>query len=138
MFSRERCFAFGVERSDFGELAVGAAGEMGSGDAPVDFGMDFGVVEPTQRGKRGCEDVAVALDGDGDWISTREIEQFDGWDGFDFVQDGDVVDVVLRDVERSQPSARSQGGKRLGGSYSVPTNEYRLQARVVSDVFERG
>jgi len=127
-----------VERSDFGAHAVGAAGEMRFGDAPVDFGMDFGVVEPTQRGKRGCEDVAVALDGDSDWISTSEIEQFDRWDGFDFVQDGDVVNVVLRDVERSQRSARSQGGKRLGGSYSVPTNEYRLQARVVSDVFERG
>lgn len=111
---------------------------MGFGDAPVDFGMDFGVVEPTQRGKPGCEDVAVALDGDGGGISASEMEQFDGLDGFDFVQDGDVVNVVLSDVERSQRSARLQSGERLGGSYSVSTNEYRLQARVVSDVFERG
>lgn len=111
---------------------------MGFGDAPVDFGMDFGVVEPTQRGKRGCEDVAVALDGDGGGISASEMEQFDGLDGFDFVQDGDVFNVVLSDVERSQRSARLQSSERLGGSYSVSTNEYRLQARVVSDVFERG
>lgn len=111
---------------------------MGFGDAPVDFGMDFGVVEPTQRGKRGCEDVAVALDGERGGISASEMEQFDGLDGFDFVQDGDVVNVVSRNVERSQRSARLQSSERLGGSYSVSTDEYRPQARVVSDVFERG
>jgi len=138
VLARERCLAFGANGSDFGDLALGAASEMGVGSATVDFGVDFGVVEPTQRGKSGCEDVAVTLESARGLVSAGEIEQFDGWDGFDFVQDGDVVNVVLRDVERSQQSARPQRGKRRGGSYSVPAGEYRLKARMVSDVFKRG